>query len=272
MSRRTSRVSLHLAALSAVAAFSLGTPLALSSRGADAALTSTWRAADLAIDGSIADWPALARVDDGPAVAVQNDDASMFLAVASNDPTVRVQLATGLVAWIDGGNRHRQTFGVRLEGLAPRVGGASTERPSGQVRAPLDAFDLLGPARLQRRLIETPAAMGFEMASGVDGDLMVYELKVPLTAGPATPHAVGAGTGATVALGIETPADPRAPRNRNRLDNPTSTLPWVHDPWGYGGYFTQPPPPPGGWAREPKDEQFKPLKLMWMNVRLATER
>jgi hypothetical protein len=235
-----------------------------------AEIVSSWRSGDVTIDGSIADWPALVRVADGPAIAAQNDAASLFLAVGSSDPTVRVQLATGLVVWIDAADRRRQTFGVRLEGLAPRAGGASTQQPSGQLREQLDRFDLLGPARLQRRLIDDPSAIGYEMASGVDGDLMVYELKIPLASSAGSPHAAGAAVGTAIGVGVETPADPRPPRQRNRLANPTSTAPWVQDPWGYGGYFTQPPPPPGGWPREPKEEEFKPLKLQWISVRLAS--
>ena len=48
----------------------------------------------------------------------------------------------------------------------------------------------------------------------------------------------------TIAIGLETPADPKLPKRRDRLDNPTSTNPWVNDP--YGGYFNPPPPTNSG--------------------------
>ena len=212
------------------------------------------------------------RVGAGPAVAAQNDDTSLYLAIASNDPTVRVQLATGLIVWLDATARRRQTFGVRLEGLAPRplAGAAPTPTSSSlpdRVSNPLEEFDLLGPARLQRRLVDDPAAVGFTLASGVENDTIVYEIRIPLAHTDATPHAVDARPGTTISLGLETPPDLRRGGGRNRLDNPMSTNPWVQDPWGYGGYFTTPPPPPGGRPRPP--EELRPLRLLWTTVRLA---
>jgi hypothetical protein len=226
----------------------------------------------MVVDGSIADWARLVRIDDGPVVAVSNDAATLFLAVASNDVLVREQLATGLVVWVDSTARERQTFGLRLEGLAPRpIAGTTSSVPtndlSDRVLNPLEEFDLLGPARLQRRLIDDPASVGMALASGVEDGMVVYELQVPLETTGSTPHAVGTKPGGTLALGLETPASPRPARSRNRLDNPMTTNPWVQDPWGYGGYFTQPPPPPGGRPRPPRE--FKPMKLMWTTVTLA---
>jgi hypothetical protein len=233
-------------------------------------LSAIWATTDVVIDGSMTDWDRLTRTGDGPAVAARNDGNTLYLAIGSSDPTVRVQLATGLIIWIDGTARRQQTFGLRLEGLAPRslTGPTSTTANlPDRVLTPLDEFDLLGPARLQRRLIDTPAPLGFALASGVEHDTIVYELKVPLARTEATPHAVGAKPGATLSLGIETPPDLQRIRERRRLDNPTSTSPWVQDPWGYGGYFTTPPPPPGGRPRPPAE--LKPLDLVWTTIRLA---
>jgi hypothetical protein len=239
----------------------------------DATVTATWRNADMVVDGSMTDWTSLVRVGTGPAVAVQNDDSSLYLAIASNDPTVRVQLATGLIVWLDGTARRRQAFGLRLEGLAPRpIAGttpnASANDLSDRVLTPLEEFDLLGPARLQRRLVENAADVGIALASGVEDGTVVYEVKVPLQTTGATPHAVGVTPGATLSVGIETPTDPRPARNRNRLADPMNTRPWL-DPWGYGGYFSTPPPPPGGSSRAPREVEFKPMKLLWATVRLA---
>lgn len=242
-------------------------------RAQDATLSASWRGTEVTVDGSIRDWNSLTRVGAGPAVAVQNDDSALYIAIASNDPTVRVQLATGAIVWIDPSARRRQTFGLRLEGLTPRPIAGATSVPandlSDSVLNPLPAFDLLGPARLQRRLIDDAGAIGIALASGVEDGTIVYELKVPLAKNDAAPQAVGARPGTTVSLGIETPADPRPTRSgRNRLDDPTNTNPWL-DPWGYGGYFSTPPPPPGGRPRTQQDE-FKPMKLVWATVRLAT--
>lgn len=270
------RPLIRLLALTAALGFAVLVPLPTSVRAQDATVMATWRGAEVTVDGSIRDWTSLARVGTGPAVAVQNDGAALYLAIASNDPTIRVQLATGAIVWLDPTGRRRQTFGLRLEGLAPRpIAGASspaaTNDLSDSVLNPLEAFDLLGPARLQRRLIDNAGAVGIALASGVEDGTIVYEMKVPLEKTDTTPHAVGAKPGTTLSVGIETPTDPRPARGaRNRLDDPTNTNPWL-DPWGYGGYFSTPPPPPGGRPRTREDE-FKPMKLFWVTVRLATAR
>ena len=264
--RRARRLTAAVVLLGVAAALSSYDALAQAS-----ALTAAWTTSgEVVVDGSMTDWERLTRTGDGPAVAARNDGDTLYLAIGSSDPTVRVQLATGLIVWLDGTARRQQTFGLRLEGLAPRslTGPTSTTANlPDRVLNTLEAFDLLGPARLQRRLIDTPATYGFALASGVEHDTIVYELKVPLVRTDATPHAVGAKPGATVSLGIETPPDLQRVRERRRLDNPNSTSPWVQDPWGYGGYFTTPPPPPGGRPRPPAE--LKPLNLVWTTVRLA---
>jgi hypothetical protein len=247
-------------------------PASVSTRGADQALLATWRTASITIDGSLADWTQLTRVGQGPLVGAQNDDHSLYLAVASSDATVRPQLATGLVVWIDRAGGKAQTFGLRLEGLTRRAlpGAAPDAASSGDLEPgsqTLDDCDLLGPAKNQRRLIDRPADVGIALASGFENHLVIYELKLPLARTDATPYAVDAGSGTTIAIGLETPADPKLPKRRDRLDNPTSTNPWVNDP--YGGYFN-PPPPTNSGSQPPKEKRIKPMTLVWAAVRLAS--
>ena len=249
-------------------------PTPAATRAADATLAATWRTADIAVDGSIADWSGLERIDDGPMVAVQNDDGALYLAVASDDATVRLQLATGLIVWLDGSGRKVQTFGVRLEGLTHRPlpgatpdADASGDLPRGASYNTFDEFDLLGPAKNQRRLIDRPGDVGIALASGVENQSVVYELKLPLGKTDATPYAVGAAPAATMAIGLETPADPKPPRHRAGLDDPMMANPWAIDPY-YGGYFN-PPPPTNSADKDSKPKVIKPMKLMWISVRLA---
>ena len=251
-------------------------PAAVSTRAADPELDATWRTSDVTVDGSLADWARLERVGDGPAVAAQNDGRTLYLAIATNDLTVREQLAMGLVVWVDGTARKAQTFGLRLEGLTRRpLPGANpdstTSKPFDQDLSlnTLDQFDLLGPARVQRRLIDDPAKAGIALALGVEDGMIVYELKLPLEKTDATPYAAGARPGSSISLGLATPEDPRPARSRNRLDDPTNTNPWVVNPYGYGGYFNPPPPPEPGAGSRPKPVVIKPMKLLWATVRLA---
>jgi len=274
MPRPAARPSARSCVFIAILGCGVLAPSMASTRAQNAALAATWHDGNVVVDGSMTDWARLARVGTGPAVAVQNDGSTLYLAVASSDPTVRVQLATGLIVWLDGTAQRRQSFGLRLEGLAPRpIRGTTTTTAASdladRILNPIEEFDLLGPAQLQRRLVDNPAAIGITLASGVEDETIVYELRVPLEKTDATPHAVGVKPGATIALALETPADPKPPRTRNRLDDPGNTNPWL-DPWGYGGYFNTPPPPPGGYPRAPKEVEFRPMRLLWTSVRLAT--
>jgi hypothetical protein len=257
-------------------------PALVSTRAAAPSIAATWRVSDVSVDGSLADWPRLERIDSGPAVAAQNDGAMLYLAVATNDLEVREQLAMGLVVWLDGTARKAQTFGVRLEGLTRRplpgaIPDAGASRPFDRNLAlnRLDRFDLLGPAKLQRRLIDNPADVGVALAVGVEDGTIVYELRIPLAKTDGTPHAVDGKPGGMIMLGLESPADPRSASRRNRLEDPMNTNPWVNDPYGrtgpygYGGYFNPPPPPEPGGSRPPKEVVIKPLKLMWADLRLA---
>jgi hypothetical protein len=268
---RSRALAVRLLATSALCGCLALTPTPVSTRAADQTLLATWRSADVAIDGSLADWTQLSRVGQGPLVGVRNDDRALYLAVASSDAVVRPQLATGLIVWIDRAGGKAQTFGLRLEGLSrrPLPGAAPDAASSGDLEPgshTLDDCDLLGPAKNQRRLIERPADVGIALAAGLENRLVIYELKVPLAKTDATPYAVDAGSGATIAIGLETPTDPKLPKRRDSLENPMTTTPWINDP--YGGYFN-PPPPTNSGSRPPKEKKIKPMKLVWATVRLA---
>ena len=270
---RSRRLSERIPGPGLVVACALLVSAAATTRAADPALAAAWRDTAVDVDGSLAEWPHLERVGAGPLVGARNDGSALYLAVASNDVTVRQQIATGLIVWFDRTGGRAQTFGLWLEGVSPRpLAGATPDASSnGELdriaQNTLDRFDLLGPARNQRRLIDAPAAVGISLASGIEDRSVVYELKVPLEKTPATPHAVGAAPGASIGIGFETPADPKPPKQRDGLENPMSTNPWVLNP--YGGYFSA--PPPTNSADREKPVVFKPMKLIWAVVKLATK-
>lgn len=234
-------------------------------------LESAWRVREIVIDGQVGDWERLQRVGDGPAVAIDNDQTSLRVAVATNDEVVRRQLATGLVVWIDADGRRRQSFGLRLEGLVRRPlpgatpgATAATLPPGGTSSTVLDQVDVLGPGRGQRRLIEDPASVGIRAAVGTEGGAIGFEIEIPLERTPAAPHAVGARPGSTISVGLETPPDPKTPRERGPLD---SSYPYIYDPYWM---FFNPPPPTNAQNRPPKEVVIKPLKLLWAGARLAS--
>lgn len=256
-------------------AFVISTVLAAvhasATAGPDEGLVATWLTQPVSVDGSLLEWPDLHRVGTGPMVGARNDADALYLAIASNDVTVRQQIATGVIVWFDRAGGKGQTFGLWLEGVSPRPLAGATPDPSSNgldriAQNQLDQVDVLGPAKNQRRLIDRPGDIGLALASGIEDRSVVYEMKVPLARTTATPQAVDAKPGAIIGIGIETPADPKPPKRRDGLENPMSTNPWVINP--YGGYFN---PPPTNSADREKPAVFKPLKLLWTTVRLATK-
>ena len=67
---RSRSLAAHLFAASALCGCLALAPTPVSTRAADQTLLATWRSADVAIDGSLADWTQLSRVGQGPLVGV----------------------------------------------------------------------------------------------------------------------------------------------------------------------------------------------------------
>jgi hypothetical protein len=234
--------------------------------GAPAGLMSTWRTSPVTIDGITDEWSKLETMDGGPAVAVMNDRDSLYLAVMTNDRKVRGLLATGLILWFDASGGKAQTLGLRISGTEAPLLPGMTERPASNSSAAglssdvLDRFDLLGPGKSQRRLVDLKDAPGVELAIGSDSDTIAYEVKVPLASAPGRVFAVGAKSGATIGLGVATP---EAPRERNKGPLVGSDNGFIGgSPYGAGANG-------GGFAAyaEP-DGRVKPLNL-WTTVKLA---
>jgi hypothetical protein len=229
-----------------------------------AGLTSRWRTEAVGVDGLATDWPALDVVDRGVAVGAVNDDEFLHLVVTSEDAESAGLLATGLIVWLDASGRRAETFGLRLAGVVepalPGMNPVPTNAPpagsiSGHV---LDRFDLLGPARGQRRLVDVTTDLGVEVASGLAADAVIYELKVPLAKTAARMYAVGAAPGRTIGLGIATPEQPRNPGQRQRLV-------------GNSGFIGGSPFRGGGFAPYREDDgRRKPLEV-WTTLTLASK-
>jgi hypothetical protein len=239
--------------------------LALVVAAAPPGLTSTWRTHAVNIDGMASEWPKLESIARGPEVGAVNDEEFLYLAVSTNDDAIRPLLETGLIVWLDPNGAKAQTFGVWVPGPVLRaLPGAnpappSDSSPTGISTRTLDHFDLLGPGKSQRRLVDLTAALGIELASGTQENKLIYELRIPLTKTAERLYAVGAGPGRTIGLGIATP---EAPKDRSGRREPLV---------GSSGYIGGNPYHGGGFApyRE-RQESVKPLDV-WTTVRLATK-
>jgi len=185
---------------------------------ADQRLSSRWQTLDIAVDGDPTDWPPLVALDEAPAVAATNDGEFFYLVVSSDDPAVVNLIATGLIVWIDPAGKKAQTFGVWVPGVIdrPLPGATPDVEPDAALRGVstevLDRFDLLGPGKNQRRLVDVTPDLAIELASGVREGQVIYELKLPLERTDARPYAVGAPAGKTIGLGLATPEAPQGSR------------------------------------------------------------
>lgn len=222
---------------------------------------STWPSGTIVVDGLTADWPSLRPItSNGPAMAAVNDGEYLYLAVTAAEERLLPPVALGLIVWIDPARRRAETFGLRVPGvLQPLLPGmdpdANPQTPDAFSTRTFDRFDLLGPGKNQRRLVDLVPDMGIEMAAGFSENEITYEVKIPLVRSGTRPYAVGAGPGATISLGIATPESPRHNRPQRLV--------------GSDGFIGGHPFFGGGFAsfREP-DGRVEPIKY-WTALTLA---
>jgi hypothetical protein len=239
--------------------------ISVTAAAAPPGLTSTWRTQPIAIDGMTAEWPKAETLPRGPDVSVANDEEFLYIAVSTSDDGIRSLLETGLIVWIDTAGGKAQTFGIWAPGMVLRaLPGASPAPPpdssaTGISTKTLDHFDLLGPGKNQRRLVDLTPNMGIQLASGTEEKKVVYEVRLPLAKTADRAIAVGVSPGKTVGLGIATPESPRDRGDRRGpLVGSTGTI--GGSPYRGGG-FAQ--------TRE-RPEGLKPLDV-WTTVKLATK-
>ena len=227
-----------------------------------AGFTSGWKADAVAVDGLSAEWPKLEPLDRGPFVGAVNDADYLYLMVAAKDPQSIPYLAEGLIVWLDPAGRRAETFGLRLPGVEqPPLPGMTPNAaaPASISAKVLDRFDVLGPGKNQRRLVDLSPDLGIELASSHSENEIAYELKIPLQKTSSHPYAVGAAAGRTIGLGIATPESPAGRAQRPRLVGDSGMI--GGDPW-YGGGFAK--------YRE-DDGRRKPLEI-WTTLTLAVSK
>jgi len=149
---------------------------------------------------------------------------------------------------------------------------------------PIRHIEVIGPGKDDRRRLELAFAktLGLDVASRMSEGVLVYEIRVPLSASEGQPYAVRSTPGGTIGLGIETGQMPR-PGGRGDKGGGRGGGMGGGPPGGGGGG----PPggggmgggggrggggmgggPPGG-GREGGMREMKPVKT-WVVVHLAT--
>jgi hypothetical protein len=249
----------------------LGTSSHLATAASDPAFASTWPEPGLTVDGTLRDWPELGRLDRGPSIGFRNDSNTLIVAVTTSDPELRRQLSTGLILWLDASGKRTFDFGVRVPGPFRRaLPGANPDGPapdSASSTTRLDQFDVVGPGRNARRLVDLDPSLGVEVATGLDQGAIVYEVRLPLQKSPGHPYAAGVAPGATITVGLETPELPRIRDGRDRESGSGSSFGGgIGGMQGMGGSGM----PQGGSSRRQNDDPPKPFKLVWMTAKLAS--
>ena len=175
----------------------------------------------ITIDGKQDDWRGSLQEfgKDPVSVQVASDGRFLYMRLASSDPGMRMQLTRlGFTVWIDPKGGTKKVLGIRYpvfegggaEGEQGRGrGGYGGYRRGGGREAdqpfdPPERVDILGPGKDDARSLTREHLQGIEVAMGVEQGTVLYELKVPLAAGADRPYAIGARTGDTIGVGLET--------------------------------------------------------------------
>lgn len=208
-----SRRRFQWSACLAVMALCAATPLVIGASGAPASpdLMATWRDRELRIDGNDEDWRDLLRPVQGQkfSVAVVNDNEALYFCLVSKDRVTATQIEQqGLMLWFPKSGDKKRGAGVRFP--VDRV--RTPMRPAGDRDAGDDdvppwqqAFEMLGPEPKDARRVSFEQSGGAAGRVGVRGDLLVYEIRVPLKTAAAGPYALALEPGGTVRLEIRTP-------------------------------------------------------------------
>jgi len=174
---------------------------------------SVWRDREFTLDGSAAEWEgSLRRVEKSEVyVGVLNDDYYLYLCLQSRDPRIsREAMFRGLIVDLDPGKGGpfsiQYPIGVHGSDEAPPGRGpGGGEKMWEAAQETLDTFLLLEPGGKERLRFAADNGFGIGLRVSAAGGEFVYEMKIPLNAGPLHPHAVGARPGATLTLAIRTP-------------------------------------------------------------------
>jgi hypothetical protein len=178
-------------------------------------LPSSWRNADVTVDGVADEWSGhMLPIPGQPlSVGVLNDGGFVYICVkTSDDATKKKILGVGLSVYLDASGKEKEGFGIRFPvGRSRRdpldlppgdVDSTTAEKVS--VAAAGRDLQVLGGEADDAGLMRVSDAKPIEAAVAEDESGLVVELKVPLAFTVTSPHAVETTPGATISLGLET--------------------------------------------------------------------
>jgi hypothetical protein len=205
----------------------------------DKELNSKWRTQNITIDGNDSDWSnSLVFYEDiNSLVGVQNDNDCLYLCLVTTDQQFeRKILVTGLTIWFDNEDKGDRKFGIRfpirMKNMNNDAFQPGEDQAEGRRRDPDDGQEGLGDkgqpagatdkgkmgdmflknqteievidANNEATRFPISELKGIELKMTVKDYRMVYEFKIPIAMKNAYSFAVGATTGSTISVGLET--------------------------------------------------------------------
>jgi hypothetical protein len=186
-----------------------------SLRAADLRLASSWLGEPVRVDGNDEEWRGKTVPVDRQrfSLGVVNDGRALYLCLTTRDRVLGTQIGRqGLIAWFDpaSGNSKKHTFGIHFP-IEPRFAAmrepsqrwpGADPGPSGQV-----TVGIYGPGKKAKddaERVPMDMAGGIQAALQFRGEVLVYEMKIPLR-GAGTAYVVPADPGGSIRLELETP-------------------------------------------------------------------
>lgn len=193
----------------------LSIPTLLSIGCGEAELKSSWRKAEVMIDGRNTEWRDSLTTLGGQHISLglMNDSVYMYLGLITTDRTLQRQIMRqGITLWFDREGGKDRKFGIHypIGGLGPgRNGEESGGEEGGEFpregfgTAPGDV-EIYGPSGTDHEQMTLMQTGGIDARSQISNGILVYEMKIPLSDKGDHPFAIGTRPGSTIGIGFET--------------------------------------------------------------------
>ncbi|UCC38965.1 MAG: hypothetical protein JSV96_14310 [Candidatus Aminicenantes bacterium] len=184
-------------------------------------LDSNWRSREVVVDGNNNEWLGAMLYFEGEyiSVGIRNDESFFYMCMIAEEPIIRAQvMRQGFTVWFDPDGGDEKTFGIKFpigmqaigtpEKMIPRRERESEPDPEEMQRAfrrLLAELEILGPGKDEQARLKVEEAKGIDIVLNISGEMLVYELKVPLLHNEQHPYAVGAEVGNLIGVGLEIP-------------------------------------------------------------------
>jgi len=198
-------------------------------------LSSIWRDREVMIDGKHNDWlnAMMYFEKENISLGLLNDESFMYICMIVEDPIIRNQIMRqGFTLWFDPVGGKKRNFGIKfpigmseediqMRGMReedvpikPRRGEQDPERFMQAPMRQMTELEILGPGKDESVRIPIDEAKGINVTINSSSGTLVYELKIPLSQDEQNPYAIGAKSGSSIGIRLETPKISRSNMRR----------------------------------------------------------